>query len=61
MAVKVLRPEVAAGDPDMVARFLREGEALRAHAWLEHNRRPLGEPEAVEERFATLQGWTDVQ
>ena len=29
VAVKALRPEVVAGAPDAVARFTREGEALR--------------------------------
>ncbi|MCB9101985.1 MAG: protein kinase [Anaerolineales bacterium] len=29
VAVKVLRPEIVAADPDQVARFVREGEALR--------------------------------
>ena len=29
VAVKALRPELVAGNPDAVARFTREGEALR--------------------------------
>ena len=29
VAIKTLRPEVASGDPNALARFLREGEALR--------------------------------
>jgi serine/threonine protein kinase len=29
VAIKALRPEVVASDPDVIARFLREGEALR--------------------------------
>ena len=29
VAIKALRREVVAGDPDVVARFVREGEALR--------------------------------
>ncbi|HRV94888.1 MAG TPA: protein kinase, partial [Anaerolineae bacterium] len=29
VAIKVLRPEIVAADPDQVARFVREGEALR--------------------------------
>jgi hypothetical protein len=31
-----------------------EGGRLMAHAWLEHEGRPLGEAEPVEERFARL-------
>ena len=29
VAIKALRPEVVSGAPDAVARFIREGEALR--------------------------------
>jgi serine/threonine protein kinase len=29
VAIKVLKPDVVASDPDIVARFIREGEALR--------------------------------
>ena len=29
IAVKVLRPEIVAGNPDLVTRLIREGEALR--------------------------------
>ena len=29
VAIKALRPEVVSGDPNALARFLREGEALR--------------------------------
>ena len=32
----------------------REGEALNAHAWLERDGRPLGEPGDVAQRFAPL-------
>ena len=39
----------------------REGEKVRAHAWLEHDGRPVGEPEEVEERFATLKEWKDAK
>ncbi|MBL7200472.1 MAG: hypothetical protein ISS56_10005 [Anaerolineae bacterium] len=35
VAIKVLRPEVVSGTPDAVARFIREGEALRE---LDHHR-----------------------
>lgn len=32
----------------------KENGVLSAHAWLEHNGMPIGEPEVVTERFTTL-------
>ena len=34
----------------------KEGDALSAHAWLESDGEPLGEPEGISARYATLVG-----
>ena len=34
VAIKALKPEQVASDPNVVARFLREGQALRQPAWV---------------------------
>jgi hypothetical protein len=36
----------------------REDGALKAHAWLEYQGIPIGEPEALDERFAPLVGFS---
>jgi hypothetical protein len=36
----------------------REKDALQAHAWLEYQGIPIGEPETLDERFTPLVGFS---